>query len=58
MDEQDPKWSYARPGSVLEGNVSVMCAAAHAALTAAMTQAEATDPQMSSTSGPSLIATR
>jgi len=43
---------------VLDGNVNVMCAAAHAALTAAMTQAEATDPQMSSTSGPSLIATR
>lgn len=50
------------PGTAPEGNVSRLCAAVHAALTAdrsaAMAHTEATDPRISSTSGPFPIATR
>jgi hypothetical protein len=39
IDNQDPQWSYARPGSVLEQNVALMCSTAKAALTAVLAEA-------------------
>jgi hypothetical protein len=41
VDAQDPGWSYARPGSVLEQNIALMCTTAKAALTQVIAQASA-----------------
>ena len=40
-DAQDPQWTYARPGTVLEQNIGLMCAAARSAVAAAVMQARA-----------------
>ena len=44
VDAQDPQWSYARPGSVLEQNMAMMCSTAKAALTAVLAQGGAGAP--------------
>ena len=60
LDVQDPQWTYARPGTVLEQNIGVMCAAARSALSAAVMQAsaapapDATTPPLAS--APTLLA--
>ena len=41
VDAQDPQWTYARPGTVLEQNIGLMCSAAKSAVSAAVMQAQA-----------------
>jgi hypothetical protein len=54
MDAQDPQWSYARPGSVLEQNIALMCSTAKAALTEAIAEAGAPGPAAQGGSSPAL----
>ena len=53
VDAQDPQWTYARPGSVLEQNIGLMCSAASAVVTAAV-QANARQGQAASALNSSL----
>ena len=53
VDAQDPQWTYARPGSVLEQNIGLMCSAATAVVSAAV-QANAGQGQAASALNSSL----
>ena len=44
VDAQDPQWSYARPGTVLEHNIALMCSTAKSALASVIAQASAAAP--------------
>ena len=48
VDAQDPQWTYARPGTVLEQNIGLMCSAARSAVTSAVVQAQAAGESMGS----------
>ena len=44
IDAQDPQWSYARPGTVLEQNIGLMCSTAKAAVATVLAEARGQAP--------------
>ena len=51
VDAQDPQWTYARPGTVLEQNIALMCSAAKSVVAAAVMQTEGAQPPHATTAG-------